>query len=233
VQTRLPVLSALALLLVLLPGAAARSGPPLLCFPLEQPPGTKLPFAVDDEPPLDVLRAEVAGVLAESDAAEVHQEVLRRAVLVLQGRETDLAVLLDDLRAARARAVRAEALLDDADLAQPAVRRGLALAHLDLALGLAAAAEAGHRAADLSDAVELAGAAVARRPDDGALLLGASLVALSTRAERASWEWLDGALKHAEQGSRLARNVVATQGVIHGGRELDALAQLTRARVGV
>lgn len=91
--------------------AAANSGPPLLCFPMELPADTKLPFDVDAKQPLQVTLNETAHVLTTSDVPEVHMEMLRRAVLVLQGDTHGLDELLKALRWQASRAAKAEDVL--------------------------------------------------------------------------------------------------------------------------
>jgi hypothetical protein len=158
-------------------------------------------------------------------------EILRRAVLVLQGDDDALDELLKSLRWQAGRADKAADSLARDGLTRPALTRALALPHFDLAYALAACAEAGHHASDLDTSMTVIKRALDMRPDDGALSLGASLVAFSLRDERVSWIWLGDALKRADKGTRLARNATSSMGRIHGGRDLGDLTAHVQGRL--
>ena len=192
--------------------APAAWGPPLLCRPFDVGEQAGALTDLDDRRGgMDRVEGALT-LLAAADDALLHMEALRRTVISMEPKRQPEAVerLLGELerrfeRAGLARAAHGGAAGGDG--------RTLALAALDLAYASEALAEMGVTVRAQAEVRSLMLVATLASPDDGALRLGASLVAFAHQDDGLLRAHLAGALAAAtdEQGL-LCRNLCTTIG---------------------
>lgn len=232
----LPVLA----LPLLSPPAMARAllGPPLLCHPFEIGTAASLPFGkgimeADTRLGADEVLQRTLELVTGEDAV-VRMETLRRAAISLVGNPKQRALIQAEALVAALAQRHQDAAVALAVAANPgAAQRRLALASLDLAYAAGALRELGHKLRERDELVALVSGAVAAAPGDGAIALGAALLALSVDRPALMYGFLDGALRAApDASSPLCRNICRTIGLNLGLTDRPALAAAVAAKVG-
>jgi len=238
----LPVAGAIALGGGPARAALANWGPPVLCHPISIGDAPSLPFGHDAFALLpDVARdgvgARTLALLDGGDDALVHMETLRRAVLYMTYEraadarvEEDVEAFVQALEGRQEAALLAASLASEAEI--DAARSRWGLCAFDLSWTLEGLAERGLHPRSSAQAERWLQAALAARPADPALRLGASVLCFARGERQGLYLHLDRALAGSAGSELLSRNIAATMGRMLGAADDAELAARVARELG-